>query len=136
MPFQQFTPSLIEALDASPPFALPSHLSAQATSLLHAFLQFYGLERTTRHGYKPATLIQITFQHVACKDAFLVFFFAYVYQSLCSGAGTCLDADTMVDSASFFATWDSWDSPRKSALKHAIGDFAENFVANFLLPRK
>ena len=135
MPFQQLQSSLIEALDASPPFTLPSPLSLQATALLNTLTQHYGLERKSRHGYKPATLIQVTFKHVMSKDAFLLFFFSYVYQVLLTEAEVCFDPDTMVILVSYFEDCGSWDSQRKNDLKSAVEDFAENFVANFLLPR-
>ena len=134
MPFQQFQSSFIEALNVSPPLSLPSHLSLRATSLLDTFIRHYGLERTTRNRYKPSILIQATLQQVASKDAFLMFFLAYIHGVLFANTDISVGSDIMAALVSYFDDSDSWDSQRKSELKNAVEDFAENFITHFLLP--
>ncbi|KAH8434238.1 uncharacterized protein LDX57_011876 [Aspergillus melleus] len=136
MPFQQFPSSFIEALDVSPPLSLPSHLSLRATSLLDTFIRHYGLERTTRNRYKPSILIQSTFQQVTSKDAFLMFFLAYIHNVLFANTDISVGSDIMATLVSYFDDSDSWDSQRKSELKNAVEDFAENLITHFLLPIK
>ncbi|KAI9042192.1 HNH endonuclease signature motif containing protein [Aspergillus affinis] len=136
MPFQQFQSSFIEALNTTPPLSLPSHLRLRAASLLDTFIHYYGLERTTRNRYKPSILIQATFQHVVCKDAFLMFFLAYIYGVLSANTDISVGSDIMAALVSYFDDFDSWDSQQKSDLTNAIEDFAENFITHFLLPIK
>lgn len=136
MPFQLLDPSVIQELDASPPLSFSPNLSSRAAHLLNTLAEFYGLQRTTRHGYKPAILIQTTFQNVASKDAFLMFFFVYIYGFLFPGTAISIGPDSVGTLGLFFDDFESWDVQRRTDLKNAIEDFAENLVANFLLPSR
>ncbi|KAA8642979.1 HNH endonuclease signature motif containing protein [Aspergillus tanneri] len=78
--------SLEEVLNFSQPFFLQHQQSETAATLLNTLVKHYGLEQTTQKGYKPAALIQATFEHVASRDAFLMFFFTYIYGHLCPEA--------------------------------------------------
>ncbi|KMP00781.1 hypothetical protein CIHG_03229 [Coccidioides immitis H538.4] len=80
-------------------------------------------------------LIQATFEHVASKDAFLLFFFLYLYENLCSGAENLIDSDIMI-ALSFFDDFASWDPNRKNSIKGAIEKFAEHCKDDDGIPLK
>lgn len=126
--------SLEKVLDFSQPFSLTPQQRQAATTLFRYLIQHYGLERTIQSGYKPAALIQATFEHVTSKDAFLLFFFSHIYENLCSGVANPIDSDITVV-LSFFDGFSSWDQNQKQNANGAIESFAEYIVENFLLPR-
>ncbi|KAL2382611.1 hypothetical protein RJ035_006036 [Blastomyces gilchristii] len=126
--------SLEKVLDFSQPFSLTPQQHQAATTLFRYLIQHYGLEQTIQPGYKPAALIQATFEHVTSKDAFLLFFFSHIYENLCSGVANPIDSDITV-ALSFFDGFSSWDQNQKQNADGAIESFAEYIVENFLLPR-
>ncbi|THC87019.1 hypothetical protein EYZ11_013535 [Aspergillus tanneri] len=125
--------SLEEVLNFSQPFFLQHQQSETAATLLNTLVKHYGLEQTTQKGYKPAALIQATFEHVASRDAFLMFFFTYIYGHLCPEAEYPDGTDLRV-ALSYFDNFPCWSSDQKTNVKVAIEEFAEYIVENFLLP--
>lgn len=77
--------SLERVLDFSTPFSLNSQQRQRATTLLRSLVQLYGVEQTIRRRFKPASLIQLTFEHIEAQDAFLSFYFSFLYENLCPG---------------------------------------------------
>ena len=126
--------SLEKVLDFSPPFSLNSQQHQTATALFGSLIQLYGVEQTIRHGYKPASLIQATYDYIAAKDAFLLFFFSFLYEKLCPGITDLMEPETTVV-LSFFDDFSTWDQNQKKDANAASEKFAEYIVENFLLPR-
>lgn len=126
--------SLEKVLDFSEPFTLEPHQSQTARALLRTLTGHSHREHASKRGYKPAELIQATFDHVACKDAFLMFFLSFMYSALCSAGPTdAIDANIALYLA-YFDDLASWDSARLSEISGAIEGFAEYIIENFLLP--
>ncbi|EGE08746.1 hypothetical protein TEQG_08814 [Trichophyton equinum CBS 127.97] len=125
--------SLERVLDFSTPFSLNSQQRQRATTLLRSLVQLYGTEQTIRHGFRPALLIQSTFEYVKAQDAFLSFYFSFLYESLCSGVTDLTEPEITV-ALSFFDDFSTWDQSQKEDVNGASEKFAEYIVENFLLP--
>lgn len=126
--------SLERVLNFSTPFSLNSQQRQRATTLLRSLVQLYGVEQTIRHGFKPALLIQSTFEYVKAQDAFLLFYFSFLYESLCPGVTDLTEPEITV-ALSFFDDFSTWDQSQKEDVNGASEKFAEYIVENFLLPR-
>ncbi|OAL75678.1 hypothetical protein A7D00_1278 [Trichophyton violaceum] len=125
--------SLERVLDFSPPFSLNSQQRQRAATLLRSLVQLYGVEQTICHGFKPASLIQFTFEHVKAQDAFLSFYFSFLYENLCPGVTDSTEPEVTV-ALSFFDDFSTWDQNQKEDVNRASEKFAEYIVENFLLP--
>ncbi|OJD27727.1 hypothetical protein ACJ73_00874 [Blastomyces percursus] len=125
--------SSLEKVLVSPPFSLNSQQCQTATTLFGSLIQLYGVEQTTRHGYKPASLIQATYDHVAAKDAFLFFFFSFLYENLCPSIADSLEPEITV-ALSFFDDFSAWDQNQRKDANAAFEKFAEYIVEDFLIP--
>ncbi|KMU89309.1 hypothetical protein CIHG_06982 [Coccidioides immitis H538.4] len=110
----------------------PQHRQT-ATTLFRSLIQHYGLGQTIQPGYKPAALIQATFEHVTSKDAFLLFFFSHLYENLYSGVTNPIEPD-ITSALSFFDNFSTWDQNQKQNVNSAFESFARYIVENFLLP--
>lgn len=93
----------------------------------------YGAERTVRKGYRPAALIQAILEHVMSPDTFLRFFFAYIYEYICSN-GEPADGYDITTSLSYLDGLAPWKPEQIRSLNEALEKFAEYIVENFLLP--
>ena len=127
--------SLEGVLDFSLPFSLTSEQHESARNLVIGLTQHYGPERTVRKGYRPATLIQATLEHVASPDTFMTFFLSYVFDVLCPKEGTTTDSD-ITHILSYFEGFSSWDSEQINKLHEGLEKFGDYIIENFLLPRK
>ncbi|EFE41037.1 conserved hypothetical protein [Trichophyton verrucosum HKI 0517] len=125
--------SLERVLDFSTPFSLNSQQRQRATTLLRSLVQLYGVEQTIRRRFKPASLIQLTFEHIKAQDAFLSFYFSFLYENLCPGVTDSTEPDITV-ALSFFDDFSTWDQNQKEDVNRASEKFAEYIVENFLLP--
>ncbi|OAL62626.1 hypothetical protein A7C99_5008 [Trichophyton rubrum] len=105
----------------------------RATTLLRSLVQLYGVEQTIRRRFKPASLIQLTFEHIEAQDAFLSFYFSFLYENLCPGVTDSTELDITV-ALSFFDDFSTWDQNQKEDVNRASEKFAEYIVENFLLP--
>lgn len=126
--------SLEGVLDFSIPLSLTPQQHDSARNLVRELVRHYGPEQTVRKGYKPATLIQATLEHVTSPDTFLTFFFSYIYENLCSKEETAVDFD-ITHALSYFDRFASWEPEPINNLNEALEKFAEYIVENFLLPR-
>ncbi|OJD14934.1 hypothetical protein ACJ73_09027 [Blastomyces percursus] len=125
--------SLERVLDFSTTFSLNSQQRQRATTLLRSLVQLYGVEQTIRHGFKPASLIQFTFEHIKGQDAFLSFYFSFLYENLCPSLTDSTEPEIAV-ALSFFDDFSTWDQNKKKDANGASEKFAEYIVENFLLP--
>ncbi|OJD13375.1 hypothetical protein AJ78_06164 [Emergomyces pasteurianus Ep9510] len=104
--------SLERVLDFSIPFSLNSQQRQRATILFKNLIQLYGVEQTIRHGFKPALLIQSTFEHIKAQDAFLSFYFSFLYENLCPSVTDSTEPEITV-ALSFFDDFSTWDQNQK-----------------------
>lgn len=123
--------SLEGVLDFSIPLSLKPQQHESARNLVIGLVRQYGLEKTVRKGYKPATLIQATLEHVASPDTFLTFFLSYIYEDYCSEKGPSDITHTLL----YFDGFSSWEPEQINNVHEALENFAEYIVENFLLPR-
>lgn len=119
-------------MDFSP--SLTSDKRQAADTIFSKLIDLYRIEQTSQKGYRPAGLIQAIFDRVAAKDAFLIFFFSFICDTLFPRTDDAVENDVMVYLADFDDI-SSWDSQKLSKVKAAIETFAEYIVENFLLPR-
>ncbi|KAJ6114137.1 hypothetical protein N7512_007582 [Penicillium capsulatum] len=122
--------SLEGVLDFSIPLSLTPQQHESARNLVIGLVRQYGLQKTVRKGYKPATLIQATLEHVASPDTFLTFFLSYIYEDHCSEKGPSDITHTL----SYFDGFSSWEPEQINNVHEALENFAEYIVENFLLP--
>lgn len=91
-------------------------------------------DRTVKNRYKPAVLINATFEHVKSADEFLDYFFTYVYGSITAeeehGTGSVHQAFT------YFRDFSLWNSKRKGEAVVTMDKFAEYMIDKFFMPRQ
>lgn len=134
MSYHRHQSSLEAILDFSPAFSLTLDRRQAAEIFFNKLIDIYHPERISPKGYRPAGLIQAIFDRVAAKDAFLIFFFSFICDTLSQRTEDTIENDIMVYLADFDDI-SSWDSQKLSHVKAAIETFAEYIVENFLLPR-
>ncbi|EDN05015.1 predicted protein [Histoplasma mississippiense (nom. inval.)] len=93
----------------------------------------YMPDRTVKNRYKPAVLINATFEHVKSADEFLDYFFTYVYGSITAeeehGTGSVHQAFT------YFRDFSLWNSKRKGEAVVTMDKFAEYMIDKFFMPQ-
>lgn len=103
-------------------------------NLVITLVRHYGSEKTVGKGYRPATLIQATLEHVASPDTFITFLLSYIYKDMRSDEGHADDSD-ITHALVFFEGFSSWEPEQISKLHGGLEKFAEYIVENFFLPR-
>jgi hypothetical protein len=126
--------SLEGVLDFSIPLSLTPQQHESARNLVIRLIWHYGPEKTVRKGYRPATLIQATLEHVASPDTFMTFFLSYIYDDLHLEEGSTGDSD-ITHSLSYLEGFSSWEPEQINKLHGGLERFAEYIVENFFLPR-
>ncbi|OJJ44546.1 hypothetical protein ASPZODRAFT_690298 [Penicilliopsis zonata CBS 506.65] len=134
MPLHRHYSFLQEELDFSPSFSLNPSIRLRANAQFGELIKSYGVFQMGSKGYKPAALLQSTFDFVASKDAFLNFFFLYQYSSM-SSTEEVEPNDDIRPALDFFDGLSLSDLQKQENIKSAaVEDFADYLVDNFLLP--
>ncbi|KAG5295524.1 hypothetical protein I7I50_08297 [Histoplasma capsulatum G186AR] len=113
------------------PAPLAPEESREARTLFNTMVN-YMPDRTVKNRYKPAVLINATFEHVKSADEFLDYFFTYIYGSITAeeehGTGSVHQTFT------YFRDFSLWNSMRKGEAVVAMDKFAEYMIDNFFMP--
>ncbi|RAH76688.1 hypothetical protein BO86DRAFT_247345 [Aspergillus japonicus CBS 114.51] len=107
----------------------------QIARILFKTLIDYAPERSSRGRYKPAVLIEETFGRIQCKDAFLEYFFTYIYTNVTSEEERRTGSD-FCQVFTYFRDFSSWSSKDKDTAMDTIDNFAEYLIDNFFMPRE
>jgi hypothetical protein len=95
----------------------------------------YAPKRTSRGRYKPAVLIEETFERIQCKDVFLKYFFTYIYTNIIPEeerrTGSCFS-----QVFTYFRDFSSWSSENKDTAMDTINNFTEYLIDNFFMPHE
>ncbi|PTU18380.1 hypothetical protein P175DRAFT_0504304, partial [Aspergillus ochraceoroseus IBT 24754] len=106
---------------------------SQIARILFKTLIDYAPERSSRGRYNPAVLIEETFGRIQCKDAFLKYFFTYIYTNVTPEEERRTGSD-FSQVFTYLRDFLSWGSKNQDTAMDTIDNFAEYLIDNFFMP--